>query len=129
MKQILAFFLLVSLGAGLVACGGSAGDAPKSDAPPRQENPYSDEQMKYFGLTKHEVQRLYVTCQVCHGEDGKKAYGGAKDLTESTLSMDERVAIIKYGKGKMTPYEGRLTDNEIRALARYIEVFRGPSQP
>lgn len=78
----------------------------------------------YNGLSLKEVQKLYASCKVCHGIDGKKMFGGASDLSQSEFTMDERIAIIKSGKGKMTPYEGRLNDDEMRALAEYIELFR-----
>jgi cytochrome c6 len=70
------------------------------------------------------VQRYKVMCELCHGDDGKKAYAGAKDLSLSTLSVAERVAIIKYGKGQMTPFENRLSDAEIHALAEYLDQFK-----
>ena len=78
----------------------------------------------YNGLSEQQARKLYTTCKVCHGEDGKKMFGGASDLSVSEMTVNERVAIIKYGKGKMTPYEGRLDDEEIRALAEYIGTFK-----
>lgn len=71
------------------------------------------------------AERIYQTmCALCHGPDGTKAYAGAEDLSESTLSMDERVAIIRYGKGTMVPFGERLSDEEIRSLAEYLETLR-----
>ena len=40
-------------------------------------------------------------CMLCHGADGSLGANGSKDLSQSTLSLDERKAIIKNGKGKM----------------------------
>lgn len=111
--------LLVVLALALAACGPDTPTAPDTSNTPAETTA-----VDYYGLTKFEVERLYVTCSICHGKDGKKAHGGAKDLSESTLSFDERVAIIKYGKGKMTPYEGRLKDAQMRALAKYVETFK-----
>lgn len=107
----------------LAACGGET-PPPNPNSTPGNAAPESTTGVDYYGFDKYQVERLYVTCSVCHGNDGKKAFGGAKDLSVSELSFDARVAIIKYGRGKMTPYEGRMTDNEMRAVAKYIETFR-----
>lgn len=52
------------------------------------------------------------------------AYAGAKDLSLSEMTLAERVAIIKYGKTTMLPFENRLSHAEITAIAEYIESFR-----
>lgn len=104
----------------LVACKGSPTDSEFTASQPQQVQ----QGPTYNGLSLKEVQKLYSSCKVCHGKDGKKMFGGASDLSVSELGIDERVAIIKNGKGKMTPYEGRLQESEMRALAEYIEIFR-----
>jgi len=58
-------------------------------------------------------------CGICHGEDGKMNYAGAKDLTLSILTKAEILAQIKYGKGSMPPQNGVLDDEQIDALADY----------
>ncbi len=63
-------------------------------------------------------------CAICHGDDGKLGLAGAKDLSQSELELNEIKAIIKYGKGKMTPFADRLSDKEIEMLAVYIEKFK-----
>lgn len=63
-------------------------------------------------------------CVLCHGEDGKRETNGAKDLTLSTMPLDERVALIKNGKNLMTPFEGILTPEEMRAAAEYTMAFK-----
>ena len=45
-------------------------------------------------------------------------------LSTSTLSLEERVALITYGKGTMPAQKGSLDRAEIEAVARYIEQFR-----
>ena len=46
------------------------------------------------------------------------------DLSISTMSLAERVALITYGKGVMPAQNGVLTKAEITAVALYIERFR-----
>ena len=58
-------------------------------------------------------------CTLCHGADGKKGFNGAKDLTASILLVEERVILIREGKGLMTPYKGLLSEEEIRAVAEF----------
>ncbi len=58
-------------------------------------------------------------CTVCHGEDGKLGVNGSKDLTVSTLTLNERMAIIQNGKGLMTAFGEILTLEEVYAVANY----------
>jgi mono/diheme cytochrome c family protein len=58
-------------------------------------------------------------CILCHGADGKLGINGAKDITISTLTLEERVALIHTGKNLMTPFEGILTPDQMKAVASY----------
>jgi cytochrome c6 len=60
-----------------------------------------------------------ISCAVCHGEDGKLGANGAKDITVSKLTLDERVALITKGKGLMPAQEYILSAAEIKAVAEY----------
>jgi cytochrome c6 len=69
-------------------------------------------------------------CAVCHGPDGKgqNPMGkklGVQDLAASKMSEAEIVKIVNEGKkgekGAMTPFKGRLTDEEIAAVAKYVK--------
>jgi cytochrome c6 len=67
-------------------------------------------------------------CASCHGPDGKgqTAMGkklGAKDLSkEDKEPLDEIVKDIENGKPpKMAAYKGKLTPEQITALATYIK--------
>ena len=62
-------------------------------------------------------------CKICHGADGKLGLSGAKDLTQSTLSRDEKVAIITNGKNAMVGYKEQLTADQIQAVAAYVETL------
>lgn len=71
------------------------------------------------------VQRAYtMKCSLCHGNDGKLMASKAPDLSLSTMTLEERVAIITYGKGTMPPQKGILDAATIRGVASYIEEFR-----
>ncbi len=63
-------------------------------------------------------------CAACHGQDGKLGIGGAKDLSQSKLKHEEVVQMVSKGKGLMQPYEGVLSEQEIEAVATYIEGLR-----
>ena len=58
-------------------------------------------------------------CVLCHGDDGKKAVNGAKDITVSLLTHQERVTLITDGKNLMTPFKGIMTEKEIEDVAAY----------
>ena len=63
-------------------------------------------------------------CVLCHGKDGKLQMNGAKDLTLSVLSVEERIALMKSGKGLMTPFEGIITEEEMRSIASYAVTLK-----
>lgn len=68
--------------------------------------------------------KFNMFCAVCHGKTGNLNVNGAKDLTVSTITMEESVAQIYHGRGLMTPWKGILKDPEIVAVAKYIETLR-----
>ncbi len=64
-------------------------------------------------------------CAACHGKDGKGTSPmaqklGVKDLTVTKLSAAEIEKVISNGRGKMTPFKGKISDAEISALAKYV---------
>ncbi len=58
-------------------------------------------------------------CVICHGIDGKLGLNGSKDLTVSQVTEAERVIQITKGKNTMSPFEGILSPEEIKAVAAY----------
>ena len=44
---------------------------------------------------------------------------GAKDITQSSLMLGDRIQVITNGRNLMTPFKGLLTDEEIKAVALY----------
>ncbi len=63
-------------------------------------------------------------CVTCHGADGTLGLNGAKDLTQSTLTLEERVNIITNGKKLMTPFGTVLRPEEIQAVAEYTQALK-----
>ena len=74
-------------------------------------------------------------CALCHGKDGKARTPvakklGVKDLTESKIPDAEIVKQIKEGKKgedgkqKMPPFEGKLSDAELKLLVTVVKELR-----
>ena len=63
-------------------------------------------------------------CQNCHGADGKLMLSGAKDLSISALTKEEQILIITKGKNAMAAYESQLSQQQIEAVATYIETLK-----
>jgi cytochrome c6 len=70
-------------------------------------------------------------CAMCHGADGSGDTSMGKKMGLRSLSSEEvqaqsdaaLKAIIDKGKGKMPGYEGKIPDNEIKALVALIRSF------
>lgn len=62
-------------------------------------------------------------CQNCHGEKGNAGMSGAKDLTISTLTAEEKKQLIMKGKGAMPAYT-IFDQNEMNSLVEYVESLK-----
>jgi cytochrome c6 len=64
-------------------------------------------------------------CYACHGKDGKGSPVGLKmgapNLTTLKVSEADIAKVIENGKGKMTPFKGKLSPEEIQAVAKYVK--------
>ena len=71
-------------------------------------------------------------CQVCHGPDGKGDTPagkkvGARDFNSPEvvkMSDAQLIEITKKGKDKMPSYNGKLTDDQIKSLIKYIRSLK-----
>jgi mono/diheme cytochrome c family protein len=70
-------------------------------------------------------------CQACHGADGKGSPAGqkmgAKDFNSPEVAKQtdaELINVTKEGKGKMPKYDGKLTDDQIKGLIKYIRSLK-----
>lgn len=77
------------------------------------------------GTPKLDASPIWKThCQLCHGADGKLGLNGAKDLSASPLTVDERIQVITNGRNTMLSYANTLTKEEIAAVAKYTTTFK-----
>jgi cytochrome c6 len=68
-----------------------------------------------------QAKSIYLSnCAACHGADGKLGLSGAKDLTASQLTYEQKYEVIKYGKNAMPSYR-QLSDEQINALIAYTD--------
>jgi mono/diheme cytochrome c family protein len=89
------------------------------------ENPSASPSPSIKQVSEAEARALYIRkCSLCHGDDGKLMASKSPDLSKSTITMAERVALITYGKGTMPAQKSVLSKSEIEAVALYIERFR-----
>ena len=65
-------------------------------------------------------------CKLCHGKEGDAQVSGAKDLTVSTLTLEEAKALITEGKGAMKAYKDILSAEEIDEVSAYVLTLRKP---
>lgn len=70
-------------------------------------------------------------CQVCHAADGKGSPAGqkmgAKDFQSPEVAKQsdaDLIKVTKEGKGKMPKYDGKLTDDQIKQLVKYIRSLK-----
>ena len=71
-------------------------------------------------------------CQMCHGADGKGDTPagkkmGTKDFHDPEVAKASDADLIKIttdGKGKMPAYKGKISDDEIKALVKYIHTLK-----
>jgi cytochrome c6 len=70
-------------------------------------------------------------CAGCHGPDGKAQTDTGKSLHAADLtaadaqgrSEAQLAAFIKKGKGKMPSFDGKLSDDDLQAVAAYIKTL------
>ncbi len=76
-----------------------------------------------------EGQQIYArSCASCHGASGQGGTGArlAGTVGETYPDIDDQMAVIAEGRNAMPPFGGRLSAEEIEAVARYTrEVLTG----
>lgn len=80
-------------------------------------------------LAADDAKAIYDSkCAMCHGTDGvAKAMGkGSKNFNDPayTASVDEISKVTLEGKGKMPKMEGKLTAEQVKAVAEYIKTLQ-----
>jgi aldose sugar dehydrogenase len=74
-----------------------------------------------------------VNCSICHGRNGEGGQGVAFAGNDNLEDDEHVIDTILHGFGYMPPFEGRLSDAEIAAVATYVrnswDNDFGPVQP
>lgn len=63
-------------------------------------------------------------CVTCHGGNGRLGLNGAKDLSASALTLEERVEVITNGRKLMASFSQLLQEDEIKAVAEFTMTFK-----
>lgn len=63
------------------------------------------------------------TCINCHGSDGKMGGSGAKDLSVSILTAEQKHDLIRNGKNAMPAYKD-LTEEQVNDVIQYIATLK-----
>ena len=115
-KVWIAGLLLAAIGLGLAACGGDGGNKNGADTP-QPDNTAPAES------TAAQAESIYqANCLSCHGADLGGGFGPGLKNIRQRMSTDEVIAVIREGREQMPAFEGRLSDEEIRALAEWISA-------
>ena len=142
MKKII-LLAAVLFAIGLIACGSEKAKATtnktdvttssKSKLIDDQTEPMTKKQLskakkvikKAGDISELDGKKLYkMNCTTCHGLKGNLKINGAKDLSKSSISLENAVAQVYFGKGLMTSYNHLLSEKEIVAVAKYAETLR-----
>ena len=76
-------------------------------------------------FTEADAKNLFsLKCTSCHGEDGKLGMSGAKDLSVSSLSDSEILAIIKTGKNAMPSFGSTIPEEQQKMLLPIVKSLR-----
>ena len=116
MKRSLILTALVLIVSVIAACSGSTASTNGADADGAAATDNGD----------IDAAKLYTQfCTQCHGADGKLGLAGAKDLTTSEMTREQKINIVTNGKGGMTPYKDMLSTKEIEAVVDYLDTRFG----
>ena len=71
-------------------------------------------------------------CAMCHGADGSGSTGMGKTMGLKPLGSAEvqkmsdadLTALVSNGRGKMPAYKGKLSDDEISAVVKYVKTLK-----
>jgi cytochrome c6 len=71
-------------------------------------------------------------CAMCHGADGSASTGMGKSMGLKPLGSAEvqkmsdadMTALVTNGKGKMPAFKGKLSDDEVSAVVKYVKTLK-----
>ncbi|MCI5081269.1 MAG: cytochrome c [Saprospiraceae bacterium] len=109
MKKIL-FFLIAAVA--IIACGNAGTETEKK--------PTSKARTASATPPKADGKKIYKQyCITCHGLYGDMGASGAANLTESKLTVEERIQVITNGRKTMAAFKSLLNEEKIEAVAKY----------
>jgi mono/diheme cytochrome c family protein len=96
-----------------------------SDKPPFETKKQTTTDTKETTTSTLSGAELYSQkCTACHGDDGNLGLGGAKKISESTLSQVEREELISNGKKTMPAFKDQISQEEIKKIAEYTLTLK-----
>ena len=110
--RFLAFIAVLAFA--VFACGG--------ESPKEQTSKKAATKKKKKKVDGEKVYKQY--CVTCHGVYGDMGASGAFNLTETKLTLDEKIEVITNGRNTMTPFKGLLSEAKIKAVAEYTEKLK-----
>ena len=96
----------------LVAAGAvGVGACSSSDEPAAPSDPVLAEGQTVYNQN----------CASCHGRSGNGGLGPklSNRVADAYPNIDDQIAVIDNGRGSMPKFEGRLTPEQVEAVARY----------
>ncbi len=91
-------------------------------APAAQEEPPAADAQAAPEITLEEARKIFASnCSWCHGNFGKKAGKGGPKLAGTSKDEEQVYQTILKGQNAMPSFKKTLTEDKIRALARYIK--------
>ena len=116
MKKPILFLSFLFAGILLISCQGNKADAATDKA---AETPAAPAAPEAVAVNMAGKKTFETYCILCHGADGKLGLNGSKDLSISTITLEERLTQVTNGKGLMTPFKEILTEQEIKDVVEY----------
>ncbi len=90
--------------------------------PAAQEAPPAADAQAAPEITLEEARKIFASnCSWCHGNFGKKAGKGGPKLAGTSKDEEQVYQTILKGQNAMPSFKKTLTEDKIRALARYIK--------
>ena len=120
MARILIALLFIAVS--MMACAPSSDKASGSDDTASSASSSTSPDAE---SASEEGKKLFTQyCAVCHGPDGKLGLNGAKDLTLSELTLEERIEQVTHGKNVMVPFEKVLTKEQIEEVSKFTMTIK-----
>lgn len=115
-------FTLILIGT-MISCQGKKSEA-SAETPVVSTPPPPIEAVATPTVNLEGKKTFETYCILCHGADGKLGLNASKDLSISTIPLEERINQVTNGKGTMTPFKDILTEAEIKSVAEYTLALK-----